>query len=91
MRAPHLSTRRFVAPMAVLAYPKGDRVIVEPFLTIAEVAAAFAVTERTVRNWIAEGKITAYRLAGRLIRIDPRSLDLLYEPVQYQGRQTPRK
>ncbi len=63
----------------------------EPFLTIAEVAAAFAVTERTVRNWIAEGKITAYRLAGRLIRIDPRSLDLLYEPVQYQGRQAPRK
>ena len=91
MRAPLLSTHRFVAPMAVLAYLKGDRFIVEPFLTIAEVAASFAVTERTVRNWIADGKITAYRLAGRLIRIDPRSLDLLYEPVQYQGRQAPRK
>jgi len=64
---------------------------VEPFLTIAEVARSFAVTERTVRNWITEGKITAYRLAGRLIRIDPRSLDLLYEPVQYQGRKTTRK
>jgi excisionase family DNA binding protein len=59
---------------------------VEPFLTIAQVAETFAVSARTVRNWIRDGKITAYRIAGRIIRIDPRSLDLLYEPVQYQGR-----
>ena len=58
----------------------------EPFLTIAQVAETFAVSARTVRNWIRDGKITAYRIAGRIIRIDPRSLDLLYEPVQYQGR-----
>ncbi len=75
---------------AVLAYQEGDRIIVEPFVTIAEVAETFAVNERTVRNWIADGKITAYRLAGRLIRIDPQSLELLYEPVQYQGRNSTR-
>lgn len=57
----------------------------ERFLTIAEVADMFAVTQRTVRNWITEGKITAYRLGGRLIRIDPRSIDLLYEPVHFTG------
>jgi len=55
------------------------------FLTIADVAERYAVTARTVRNWIAQGIILAYRPGGRLIRIDAHSLNFLNEEVQFQG------
>jgi excisionase family DNA binding protein len=57
----------------------------DDYLTIQEVAQLYAVTERTVRNWIYEGKLEARRVGGRVIRIESRSLDFLSEPVQYQG------
>ena len=57
----------------------------DEYLTIQEVAAMFAVSEKTVRNWISEGKLEARRIGGRIIRIESRSLDLLSEPVQYRG------
>jgi excisionase family DNA binding protein len=57
----------------------------DDYLTIQEVAQLYAVSERTVRNWISEGKLEARRIGGRLIRIESRSLDFLSEPVQYRG------
>ena len=39
--------------------------------TQQQAAARFQVNEKTVRNWIAKGLITGYRLpAGRAIRVD---------------------
>lgn len=36
------------------------------------------VTTRTIRNWISQGKLTAYRQpGGRAVRIDARELDQL--------------
>jgi excisionase family DNA binding protein len=55
------------------------------FLTIADVAERYAVSCRTVRNWIARGIILAYRPGGRVIRIDAHSLSFLHEEVQFQG------
>jgi excisionase family DNA binding protein len=57
----------------------------DDYLTIQEVAQLYAVTEKTVRNWISEGKLEARRIGGRIIRIESRSLEMLNEPVQYQG------
>lgn len=57
----------------------------DDYLTIQEVAQLYAVSERTVRNWIYEGKLEARRVGGRVIRIESRSLDALTEPVQFQG------
>lgn len=54
--------------------------------TIEEFAEWFGVSQRTVRNWINNGDVVAYRVGKRLIRIDPRSADLICKPVQYQGR-----
>jgi excisionase family DNA binding protein len=41
----------------------------DPLLTAQEVAKIFAVRERTVRDWINEGKITAVKLNGQHWRI----------------------
>lgn len=47
------------------------------YLTVATVAADFGVSEETVRRWIRQGRITAYRVGPRRLRIDPHSLAAL--------------
>lgn len=43
--------------------------------SISEVARRYGVTERTVRNWISKGLITAYKRNNHVVFIDERSLD----------------
>jgi excisionase family DNA binding protein len=38
--------------------------------TINQTAEYFGVDVKTVRRWIAQGRLTAYRIGPRLIRID---------------------
>jgi len=45
-------------------------------MTIPEVARYLRVSEKTIRRWIKEGTLTAYRL-GRQWRINPKDLELL--------------
>lgn len=46
---------------------------VHPLLTTRDVAQIARVTTRTVKNWIASGKLPVIRL-GRNVRIDPNDL-----------------
>lgn len=57
----------------------------DQLITIKDAAERFAVTPKTVRRWIADGKIEAHRCGGRLIRIDVHSLYMMREPVQFKG------
>lgn len=41
---------------------------VDEFLTVAEVAAVLKVNQQTIRNWIDQGALPAYRI-GRRVRI----------------------
>jgi excisionase family DNA binding protein len=52
-------------------------------ITLAEAAATYAVSARTLRRWIDAGRITAYRVGPRMIRLDPDELDrqLFSEPL----------
>jgi excisionase family DNA binding protein len=49
--------------------------------TIAQAAAYFGVDVKTVRRWIAQGRLTAYRIGPRLIRIDRESIIKLGSPI----------
>lgn len=53
--------------------------------TLADVAARFGVSQRTVRRRIAEGKITAYRFGPTLIRVDPDEVASLLTPIPTAG------
>ncbi len=48
-------------------------------MTVAQVAAACGVTERTVRRWLKEGRLAGVRVGGR-VRIDARAVGELAAP-----------
>lgn len=52
-------------------------------ITIAEAADTYRVSPRTIRRYIAAGRITAYRLGPRMIRLDAAQVadELLSTPV----------
>ena len=50
-------------------------------LTIADAAEILATSPATIRRFIAQGELRAYRYGPRLIRIDPADLRAFREPV----------
>ena len=48
---------------------------------IANAAAYLGVSHKTVRRLIAEGKLPAFRVAGRAIRVHADDVEALKEPV----------
>lgn len=48
--------------------------------TLQQAAKRVQLGERTLRRYIAEGKLTAYR-AGRAIRLKPEDVDALFTPT----------
>lgn len=52
-----------------------------PNPTISQTAEFFGVDEKTIRRWIAQGRLTAYRVGPRLIRIDRESIAKLCKPI----------
>lgn len=53
--------------------------------TLQQAAKRLQLGERTLRRYIAEGKLTAYR-AGRAIRLKPQDVDALFTPTnQWSG------
>lgn len=49
--------------------------------TIKQCAAHWGVSEKTVRRYIAEGRLTAYRVGLRSIRVDRDSVLALAKPM----------
>jgi excisionase family DNA binding protein len=47
------------------------------FISLADAATNYGVSSRTLRRWIASGRLPAYRLGPRLVKIDPVDLDRL--------------
>jgi excisionase family DNA binding protein len=52
-------------------------------LTIQEVADKYAVSPRSIRRYIASGRLTAHRVGPRLIRLDSAQVEkeLSVEPI----------
>jgi excisionase family DNA binding protein len=53
--------------------------------TVASGAEYANVSQRTIRRWIAEGRLRAYRAGPRLVRIDRAELDRLIRPIPTAG------
>lgn len=54
----------------------------QPTLSSLEVAAKMCdVHPRTIRRWISQGRIRAYRVGPRLIKVDLAELNRVVQPV----------
>jgi excisionase family DNA binding protein len=51
------------------------------YITLAEGADLLDVHPRTIRRWIASGRLTGYRAGSHLIRVDPDELDAILSPI----------
>jgi excisionase family DNA binding protein len=49
--------------------------------SIAVAANEFDVHSCTIRRWITAGRITAYRVGPRLIKVDLNELDAILQPI----------
>ncbi|UQV57704.1 helix-turn-helix domain-containing protein [Corynebacterium pseudodiphtheriticum] len=49
-------------------------------ITLQQAADSTQLSARTLRRYIAEGRLTAYR-AGRAIRLKPEDVDALFTPT----------
>lgn len=49
-------------------------------VTTPEAATYAGVSEKTVRNWIDQGRLTRYRLGVKLVRVDLDEVDALAQP-----------
>ena len=65
-----------------------DRVTAEAqrFVSQEDAAARWGVSVDTIRRLIAAGKITGYRLNGRIIRVDVAEVDAAFKPIPTSGR-----
>lgn len=50
------------------------------YVKIAEAAEYLQVTDRTIRQMIADGRLTGYRSGGRLVRLDLNEIDAAMQP-----------
>jgi len=50
------------------------------YASIAEAAEYLSVTTRTIRQMIADGRLTGYRSGGRLVRLDLNEIDAAMKP-----------
>jgi len=52
---------------------------------IAEAADYIGANPRTIRRYIASGRLTGYRVGPRLIRVDLNEVDALLRPISTVG------
>lgn len=53
--------------------------------SLAQAAGRTHVSVRTLRRWIAQGRLKAYRAGPRLLRLDPDEVDALMKPSLRTG------
>ena len=51
-----------------------------PYLSISETAGYLGVTTRTVRQMIADGRLTGYKLGARVVRLRRDEIDASLRP-----------
>jgi len=53
--------------------------------SIAAAGEYAGVHPRTIRRWVAAGRVTAYRMGPRLLRVDMDDVDAMLQPIPTAG------
>jgi excisionase family DNA binding protein len=54
-------------------------------ISIEQAAEILGCTDRSIRRWIAEGRLPAYRLVNKLVRLDADDVYGLLRPIPTAG------
>lgn len=54
--------------------------------TISRAAEQLDVSTKTIRRYIGQGRLTAYRVGDHMIRLDPDEVEGLLRPIPTAGR-----
>lgn len=60
-----------------------------PLLTLEDASARVHVSVKTLRRYIASGRLTGYRVGPSLIRLDPLEVDKLLRPISIRRDEPP--
>jgi len=61
--------------------PQQNRAPIGRFVSVNEAAAILDVSTRSVRTWIADGTLPAYRVAHKVVRIRESELLAILSPI----------
>ncbi|MBA2559759.1 MAG: helix-turn-helix domain-containing protein [Propionibacteriales bacterium] len=61
--------------------PQTTKAARRTLVSINETATHLGCTTRTIRRYIAEGRLTGYRLGPRLVRLDLSEVESLLRPI----------
>lgn len=51
------------------------------YVSLAQASEHVGVSERTIRRWIADGRLAGYRVGPRLLRVDRAELEALFSAI----------
>jgi excisionase family DNA binding protein len=76
---------RILILFASLLLAASPRRQARPLTGITQAAAYADVCDKTIRRWIADGRLTGYRVGPKLIKVDLNELDRIIRPVPTAG------
>lgn len=73
--------RSTTKPASTAPMRKGPR----RYLTLSDAAEWLSLDEKTLRRWISQGRLTAYRVGPKLIRLDADEIENMIRVVPTAG------
>lgn len=59
------------------------------YVSLAQASDHVGVSDRTIRRWIADGRLVGYRVGPRLLRVDRAELEALFSALPTATRNGP--
>lgn len=81
----HTVERARVAPLRHAFFTGVFNLSTRRLISISAAAAELGVCDRTIRRYLASGRLKGYRVGGRMIRVDAAQLDMALSPIGIQG------
>lgn len=51
------------------------------YISLQQAAEQLGVSDKTIRNWIATGRLTGYRAGPRMLRVRQEELEAIMRPI----------
>jgi excisionase family DNA binding protein len=67
--------------MTTKAPGRSNKIAASPYISIKEAAEYLGVTDRTIRQMLADNRLAGYRLGPRVVRLRRNEIDAALRPI----------